>query len=308
MDKDEKFFNGFDDDIITGEDIEEGEGAEGGANNKGGTDNPTNEEGKAKETGAKASTAKSEEGSVKTEEGQGDDEAAKEAAKKAEEAEKNAKFAEERRKREAEAKAKKEREEEMERVRKEATVKAELGSIKTNPYTNEPIVDEEDLKVYKIQKELEDAGKDPVKDLPKKLAEIERSKADEAKKIADAKKVEDDKLKEKAKNEVADFRKDYPDINTAELAKDPIWNEIYDPRLTIKENYEWKYLKAKESAGKKKEEDTNPNNENVEENGKKISKVPSAGSNGGKTTPKNYLEMSDEEYLEGEKKDSEDFF
>lgn len=301
--KKENFFNGFDDDILTDEDFEE-EGAEGDKG-EGKTDNPAD---KTDGTEGKTAEDKTDEGSVKTDEGKSDeDKKADEAKKKAEEAEKNAKFAEMRRKQEAEAKAKKEREAELERAKREAATKAELGVLKENPYTGEKIEDESDLEIYKIQKSLEDEGKDPVKDLPKKLAQIQREKAAEAKKVADSRAEVEAKAKEKATKEVNELRTAYPDLNTAELAKDPLWLEVSGDkldRLTLKEIYEFYYLPKKNQSKQTKTDDTKVD----EENGKKVTKVPSSNSNGGKTSPKNYLEMTDEEYLKAEKADNEDFF
>lgn len=315
-----EFFNGFDDDILDPKDFEDDE--EGTDDGEGNHDDKGDDKSKSGKPDDK-SNPKQEgaEGSVKTDSAEGDggegdngglntDDEAKKA-----EAEKNAKFAEMRRKREAEEKAAKE---EAERLAREAKIKeaakleAELGVIKTNPYTEKPITDEEDLRIYKIQKDIADRGGDPMADLPSELAKIERERNAKAKASAEEEAKKSQAIQEKAAKEVNELREKYPNLNTADLAKDPVWLQVSDGktgRLTLTEIYEYLYVPAKEKA--EAEGNNKPNGEpdktQIDANGKKITKVPSSNSNGGKTS-KGYLEMSDEEYLKQEADNSTDFF
>jgi len=218
-----------------------------------------------------------------SEESQEDEEKEREKAK-------NARFAEMRRKKEAEEKAKreaKEREKEQ-KIRDDATLKAKLDVIKTNPYTDEPIVDEEDLKIYEIQRKLDDEGKDPVSDLPKRLAEIRRAELRKAKEESEKKEKEEKERSEKITAEIAELVKKYPKLNTAQLADDPLYQECMKGRAgrwTQVEIYEL-YLEKKKAEKEK---------EVVEKNGSKISKTPSSKANGA-VTSKDISSMSDEEF------------
>lgn len=299
MDKKEDFFNGFDDDILDDDFVDDEEEDEESDESEDTGSDDTGKEADEKEDSPsdekKADDVKSEE--------KDSDEAAKEAEKKAKEAEKNAKFAEQRRKAEAEAKAKKDREAE-ERIRKDATLKAELGAYKVNTYTNEPIIDETDLNIFKVQKQLDEEGKDPIQDLPKRMAELEREAIAKEKAKEEERRKEQEKYNEQAKAEVSELREAYPELDVAKLRNDPLWVEAFEKdggRLTLKEIYEFKYL-PKMSAGKKAEVKTD------DTNSKKLTKTPSSQSNGGNSN-KSYLEMSDEEYLAAEKKErNDDFF
>ena len=208
------------------------------------------------------------------------------------EKEKNAKAAERRRKRE---KAQKERAEREAKIREEATLKAELGILKVNPYTEEPIEDEEDLKIYKIQKELEDEGKDPVNDLPKRLAENARKAQKEAKERIE--KEEQDKLEinKKINEEISELKKKYPKVNLQELAHDELFKEcLYGKagRWTQVEIYEL-YLSKKEEADKKAAEEAA--DRAAKEAAKKISNPPSATARGN-SPQKGIDDMTKEEF------------
>ena len=230
-------------------------------------------------------------------EGEGDSKTSEEEPSKAEEEEesekeKNAKAAERRRKRE---KAKKEREAREAKIREEATVKAELGILKVNPYTEEPIEDAEDLKIYKLQKELEDEGLDPINDLPKRLAQNARRAAkEEAEKLEKEQKDEKD-FKERVNREVAELQKKYPKVNLAELAKDELFKECLNGRAgrwTQVEIYEL-YLQKKAETDKKEEE--NKAEEIAKEGAKKVSNPPSSTARGS-SPQKTVEEMTPEEY------------
>ena len=208
------------------------------------------------------------------------------------EKEKNAKAAERRRRRE---KAEKERAEREAKIREDATLKAELGILKVNPYTDEPIEDAEDLKIYKIQKELDDEGKDPVNDLPKRLAENARKAAKEAKEREESEQRAKQDIDNKVKQEIEEFRKKYPNVNLPELAKDKLFLECLNGRAgrwTQVEIYEL-YLNRKAQEAQKAEEEAKK--ELVEKGAKKLSNPPSATS-AGSSPQKTLEEMSKEEF------------
>ena len=208
-----------------------------------------------------------------------------ESEKEKEEKAKNAKAAERRRK----------REEREAKIREEAKLNAELGILKVNPYTEEPITDEEDLKIYKLQKELDDEGKDPINDLPKRIAENARKSIKEAKdKEENARKEEKERM-EKINNEIKELVTKYPKVNTSELANDPLFQKCLEGRAgrwSQVEIYEL-YLREKADAEKKaKEEEVN---KKVEETAKKVTKTPSSNAKGN-SPQKTIEEMSDEEF------------
>lgn len=207
---------------------------------------------------------------------------------------KNAKFAEMRRQKEAEEKALKEKAEleaKEAKIRKEAAEQAELGLLKTNPYTQEPITDAEDLSVYKIQRALEEEGKDPVKDLPKRLAELNRKRnKDEADK-EQARVAADKELSDRAAKENLELREKYPDVNTMELAADPLFKQCMHGRIgrwSLVEVYEL-YL------DKKKKADEEAEQKRINESSNTTSKTPSAGANGSPVSKKT-SDMTDEEF------------
>lgn len=208
------------------------------------------------------------------------------------EKEKNAKEAERRRKRE---KAQKERAEREAKIREEATLNAELGILKVNPYTEEPIEDAEDLKIYKIQKELDDEGKDPINDLPKRMAENARKSAKEAKERQESEEREKTELNKKVNEEIAELRKAYPKVNLSELANDDLFKECLMGRAgrwTQVEIYEL-YLQKKATAENKAKEDAAK--KTIEEGAKKISNPPSANARGS-SPQKTIEEMTNEEF------------
>lgn len=301
-DKKVEFFNGFDDDILSPEDFEEEDEKSKEEESK------TDEKEKDTKT-EEESSSKTEKTETEDEKSKDDEKSAEEEAKAKAEAEKNARFAEMRRQKEAKEKADKAEKERLAReakIKEEAKVEAELGVIKTNPYTDKPIVDESDLKIYKMQKQLEEEGRDPVADLPSKLAEMERESNARTKAEADRVAKEQKELAEQAKREAEELREKHPELNTRELANDPIWKEVSKDKLgrwSMNEIYELLYLPKKNSKANENKSDE----EEVDEHGKKVTKVPSSKSNGGKTS-KGYLDMTDEEYLAHEKEENKDFF
>jgi len=216
-----------------------------------------------------------------------------------EEKAKNAHFAEMRRKQEAEEKAKKDAETAAreKKIAEEAVLQAKLGWIKKNPFTDEPIKDEEDLRIYEIQKQLDEEGKDPLSDLPKRLAEIHRKEVADAKAKAEKEEKEKKETQSKIDSEIAELRSKYPKVDTSALAKDSLFQECLKGRAgrwTQVEIYEY-YLSEKAKADAKAKEEKSKST--VDENSKKISTAPSS-KNDGKLPTKTVSEMSPEEFRE----------
>ena len=221
-----------------------------------------------------------------------EDEASKAKEEEEAEKEKNAKAAERRRKRE---KAQREREAREAKIREEATVQAKLGVLKTNPYTDEPIEDAEDLKIYEIQKQLDDEGLDPINDLPKRLAQNARKAAKEEAERLEKENKDKRELDEKVNREVTELRQKYPNVNLAELARDELFKQCLDGRAgrwTQVEIYEY-YLQRKAEAAKAAKEDEVK--KIAEEGAKKISNPPSSTARGS-SPQKSVDEMSREEF------------
>ena len=221
-------------------------------------------------------------------------EADDEEKKKEEQKAKNAKAAERRRRYEARVKAEKERKEREQKIREEATLEAELGMIKVNPYTDKPIKDAEDLKIYKLQKELDEEGLDPIEDLPQRIAERNRIAAKEAKELAEKAKNEENERLNKIQAEVKELRKKYPKLDTVELANDPLFQKCLEGRAgrwTQVEIYEF-YLgeKAKEDKRKQEEKDK----KDIEKAADKTNPPSSKGK--GNSTNKAIDEMTPEEF------------
>lgn len=192
------------------------------------------------------------------------------------------------------AKARREREAKEQQAREKAIeekayLKGKLDSTKVNTFTNEPIEDEYDLKIYEIQKELDKEGKDPITDLPKRLAELNRNAGKKAKEEADSKKEREDAIDK----DISDFRAKYPKVNVAELLKDPDFKDYSDGRLGIKggkslaQIYEdFEKFKSKYVTKKVEEEE--------EDDGKKSPPSPDGGRKHQKTS---YSTMSEEDKI-----------
>lgn len=285
---DDKKFRGFDDDIIDEDDFEEDTEPEADDNEEEVSDDEVEKPTEEEETS-----------DVKDDDSEAEGEKDSEEDKKSEEAERNARFAEKRRAKEA-----KEREEKEAKIRAAAKLEAELGIIKENPYTNKPIRDEQDLSIYKLMKEIDENGGDPISDLPDKFAELKR------KENAEKKALEEEASREakKKSDEASELHNAYPDLDLNKLARDDDFLDLCASkggRWTMLECYE--YLKSKRETAEAKKVDTEED-VSVKENGKKVSKVPSSANSGAKISNDNYMDMTDEEYLRLQKEKSKDFF
>ena len=232
--------------------------------------------------------SETEEGSQQTSEESESDEEKEQKAK-------NARAAQRRRREEARQRAEKARLERERKIREDAKLEAELGMVKVNPYTEEPIVDAEDLKIYKLQRELEEEGKDPINDLPKRIALRNREAAKKAQEQAEKQSQEESQRQERINAEIKELRTKYPKVDTAKLASDPLFQECLKGRAgrwTQVEIYEF-YLSEKAKAEKaKQDQQTEPA---VSKGADKASNPPTSTAKG-KTSQKTLEEMTPEEF------------
>lgn len=199
---------------------------------------------------------------------------------------KDASFAEKRREKE-----RLEREQREAKIKEEAKIEGKLSVLKTNPYTNEKIEDDEDLKIYEIQKTLDDEGLDPISDLPKRLAELERNK----KKAEKAQAEEQEKINVSLKKDIENFKKAYPDVDTKKLASDNEYLEFAKGKIgrwTTQEIYEAYQAKKEKSSAKEKKAMVEKEADDVS---KKITKNPSSTPSG-TLPPKTVENMTKEEF------------
>jgi hypothetical protein len=231
------------------------------------------------------------------EENSGADADAEKEQKAESEKEKNARFAQMRREREAKLKEREQRlkqeAHEQELIAK-AKEEAELGILKTNPFTNKPIKDGEDLKIYKIQQAISDKGGDPIEDLADELAELNR-KENSAKKEAEDKKSKEEKaLQDKIYQEVEDLRKKYPKLDTKALADDKYFNEVSDEK-----GGRWTVIEIYEEAERRKANDNSDDNQKLAEKiANKHGKQLSSTGGSSKESHKKLDEMTYDEYKE----------
>lgn len=182
------------------------------------------------------------------------------------------------------------RKEREERIRREAYEEGKragaLESAKSNPFTGKPIKDEHDLSVYRMQQELEEEGKDPMSDLPEKLAEAERMREAQSRKEADDRKKVDDDIREAmaAHPEYGNSAK------MRELINDPTFSEFADGKLGNRP------LKDIISSYKRLIGDGRGKKEEGSDGGKRGS-VPPKSSGEPAPKPKSYSEMTREERI-----------
>lgn len=179
-----------------------------------------------------------------------------------------------------------------EQIRKDAYEKGKLDSTKINTFTNEPINDIYDLKIYELQKKIKDNGGDPIEDLPKELAKIERD--EEAKKNSQAE--DEQKAQKNINDDIADFKAKHPDVDAIKLMQDGLFKKFSEGKLgkvKLSQIYE-EYLDLQEKIISRKMEEENQKKKDEEAKKKGFS----PGSNGGghkETTP--YSELSPEQKI-----------
>lgn len=95
-----------------------------------------------------------------------------------------------------------------------------------NPYTGEPMKDAHDVAVYETMKRIEKNGGDPVKDFAKASAEDARK--------AEATRTQADEDRKWYAEDLAAFRKAYPDVDAQKLISDPDFGEYAEAQVKAK--------------------------------------------------------------------------
>ena len=122
--------------------------------------------------------------------------------------------------------ARRRREAERQQLVEAAKVEAVIETLNgVNPYTNEPMKDAQDVEEYKLMKEIEQSGGDPITDYSKRFREKEREKVETAKKQA-----EQDRWFETDRQ---NFIAKHPDVNLAELTKDESFQEYAQGKVGV---------------------------------------------------------------------------
>ncbi len=281
------FFNGFDNDIIDPDDFQEDEPNENDVDS-----NSSEDDGKSLEN---EETNENEE----VQDSQDDD--SSENAKTPEESEEEKKQRElhEKNEKEKQKRLAREQKEREEKIKKDAKLEAELGILKTNPFTNEPINDEDDLEIYKLMKEIDDNGGDAISDLPKAIAEKNRKAKEEAKKAKEKEQAEKDAIS----NEIKGFHERHPEITVNYLKKIGFEEKIDDPKYNG-----WSYAERVNDFINNYNNSAKEKSDDQKNGGADKKNPPSSNSNGGKQGDISYMDMSDEEYLKQEKENNLDFF
>ena len=95
-----------------------------------------------------------------------------------------------------------------------------------NPYTGEPMKDAHDVAVYETMRRIEKNGGDPVKDFAKASAEDARK--------AEATRTQADADRKWYADDLAAFRKAYPDVDAQKLLSDPDFGEYAEAQVQAK--------------------------------------------------------------------------
>lgn len=259
----------------------------------------TEEEKKAKEAEEEAKRKAEEEAETDLELDDIDDEEEDEEAKK--KAEEEAKHKAEMEERARQAQARREREareraEKEKRMQEDAFQKGELSALKENPYTKEAIKDEYDLKVYKLQKSIEERGGDPITDLPKEMAKLERDVGTKTKEQESEKKSKEEAIR----NDIKDFQTKFPKLNLTEILNDPDFSKYYDGRLGVKGGKSLAELYTDFNDMKSRLTKNEPPKSNEEEENGKVS--PPSPNGGRKQQQTSYSKMSEDEKIKELKK------
>lgn len=147
--------------------------------------------------------------------------------------------------------------------------KAQMDAVKENPYTGSPITSEKDFDIYLQMKELEDEGKDPLKEFPNYVARKLKEAEDEQK----AKDEEAQRIQSDIKKQLNELAKTHPECNLAELSKKPDFMKYAETRVgrwTYTEIYEgWMATQGKPTSESRAKEHGTPNPIGAPAKGKK---------------------------------------
>lgn len=115
----------------------------------------------------------------------------------------------------------------IEAASRKARVDAIIDALNgKNPYTGEPMKDAHDVSVYETMKRIEKNGGDPVKDFAKASAEDARQ--------AEATRTQADADRKWYADDLAAFRKAYPDVDAEKLLSDPDFGEYAEAQVKAK--------------------------------------------------------------------------
>lgn len=152
--------------------------------------------------------------------------------KQAQSKEENAEFARKRREQEQQAR--------IDKAKEEARTQAIIEIVGKNPYTDEKLENETDVRIYEAMKAYERNGGDPVKDQAKIIKSVMREERDSFEKETKAFKEKQEE-EAKAKSEVAEFKSKYPNIDINALLKDEAFADYAEGKLgkrTLTQLYE----------------------------------------------------------------------
>ena len=148
-----------------------------------------------------------------------------EPTKPAQTKEENSEFARQRREKEQQAK--------IDKAKEEARIQAIIDVVGSNPYTNEPLENEFDVKIYQAMKQYEKEGGDPIADQAKIIKSIV-NKDNKSRQDAIQQEIAKTESENKAKSELDELVKAYPDVNVAELLNDEDFKDYAEGKVGTK--------------------------------------------------------------------------
>lgn len=116
----------------------------------------------------------------------------------------------------ARARRQREREAELKKSKEDGFTEGFIKAMKENPYTHEPLKDATDVEHYLLMKEIEEKGGDPTKDFAKALKEHNQK---------------EDERRQKARDDIEDFKVKYPTVDLNELGKNDAFAEYCEGKL-----------------------------------------------------------------------------
>ena len=196
--------------------------------------------------------------------------------------------------RQAQLRREREQKEKEEKLKREAYVKGQLDSTKVNTFTNQEITDEYDLEIYKLQQKIKERGGDPIEDLPRELAKIEREKAQKLSQEQELEKARN----EKAKNDYKEIKEKYPRLDVNNLLQDPNFKAFSKKRIeseSLLELYEdfKEFKKSIVNSYKLEQEEKRKKEESKDDN-----KAPGISSIVNNEKAKSYTELTEAERYE----------
>ena len=125
------------------------------------------------------------------------------------------------------AQMRREREKAEERAKQELEFyKREVGK---NPWTDEPIEDADDIEQYRLMKQIEKEGGDPLNDYAKRLKQIRKDKAEKSQEKASHvsfNDLSDEDRAKKVREDIESFQEKYPEKSVSEILSDEGFKEF----------------------------------------------------------------------------------